>query len=560
MIIVLVGSIVGPVLQGGALSLLLFYAQALEADRAIAYLGSARSPEVFVAVVTTAGLLLIGAAGVTFVSDKVSIVLSRILGKSASRRLMIGDNPFAGRGSAIPRDGIPRNLIGTARECIIILAISSRALLHLIPTFLLGSYAAGLMFVLAPFVTLTLAGLALPLGFVYHRISYDVVQNEHRLRAIRRTATADVLSLFRRFGTVTHWDSTNDRELKEMFEERGLAGMADAIGERQLGIARADGTSNLMIALVVVGVFVVLGLEALSGTMAWSSFIAYLIAMRISLTSARGILKTATSFARHYPAIREYRRTVGRTSGGTSASLPKTVTLTAGNDELAPISVSTGEWLGVVGAPELTRYSAHRVTDMLAYAAGPTFAAQDYHSYAIPRDPKPPLDAQACRLLRLPPFVTPGRLVEQVGSCCQAIDIAEWFVDLNAPLPKKVADSLNRAALTELSLIAAWYGTEPAVIIAAPAFGSLSPDAQASWRDMFKERYAVIYYEASENTPWCRFGESAIAILGSEERQPIGVASAAWYADHKAEFESIAKKRLAQSLDTDDSLADIEDE
>lgn len=100
--------------------------------------------------------------------------------------------------------------------------------------------------------------------------------------------------------------SETDAVMGELFHKGKGRKMTDAFFERFVIRERAQLVSNLFAATAILAVLLVAGMEVFKGQLSWTALLAYLVALRIFLSSTRGVLGVLLQVSRFYPYLRRY--------------------------------------------------------------------------------------------------------------------------------------------------------------------------------------------------------------------------------------------------------------
>ena len=296
----------GMTLQGGALTLLMLYGSMMEEDRSIDALGMtlyARDQYVFLAVLVFIGMLLSLGGLMKFFGSKVALYLSLDFARDCSLRMLVlsASNP------AIHPQYDERSFPSITLSRItgmVVVARAVRPLLNVSKSLTGFLYGLAVLLFLNPILTLGLLLMSIPALFGQYLVNYNVVQNETGLRESNKMSKKTLRQEIKRLSSRPSLGEAEIEAVSDIYENGSPRTYSNTFAFRKLAAPKSTLVSDISTAVIAIVMASVLGYAALEGSINWITFLAYMLFARLTFMSFRGILKSITGFARHYPRIR----------------------------------------------------------------------------------------------------------------------------------------------------------------------------------------------------------------------------------------------------------------
>ena len=303
----ILSSFTGVILHAGTLSGLLFYGSLMESNSTIDLLGStyaARDQFVFVIVLAISGLILATGSWFKYFGARSNIELCAQFAIECGKRILerpwvVMDGPLHVGLDRYPAE-LARLLTGVRK-----LARGAKPILNLATPLTTAIYAMAILLYLEPLLTLVLISIIAPSLLLQYLINYNATQNEKVLKASSQPASMEIRAII---NDVTHLDPDSKgyrARLDDSFRNPSILLQIEAFIFRKIATSKSGLVSDILLAIIAVGLMVHLGSQALAGETTWVKFLTYLVFARIGLRMVGAMFAAVTSFARHYSWVRD---------------------------------------------------------------------------------------------------------------------------------------------------------------------------------------------------------------------------------------------------------------
>lgn len=527
-VLVLVASFLGVLLQGGVLGIVLLYARHLESGAVLSMAGWTLDPRTSIAFLAVGGIasaILVLAAALIYLAKRGNAALSVNYEALCSRRVLEG---YGIRPRERLRSRATRKIL---RSLLREQSSHARACGRALWTVMNGAYPLVVVLYMSLFLLVLNAETTLFLalgaaGFLYahYRLNVQVVENEVWMRRLAPKFNFGLREVMNNLLPLGRLHRDVAARVAAAYQADHVRGMFERLRRRRVLTARADFLSNVMIGIATGTVVIYLGQLALSGVLSWGGVIGYLLALRITVSGVRSLLNSVAGYARWYPGVRAYRELTQVSPGSTLPAAGTKVRNRSGRGDLKELLLQPGDVAAILSPVELTRFTVfHFVEDLLSThtdAGGTSVGAWDF----VPIRP------------RLPEGVSVRRLLGGAGSWDELFagcnDVAFQGAlralvadDADRILDAALAERLDAAQSVKLTLLAILRGDAQGVLIAAAALAQMSDVDQQLWLRACGEKILVVHHGKDVSGPG-RLDEKGV-IIGSRAGQ-IGLASPAW--------------------------------
>lgn len=244
-----------------------------------------------------------------------------------------------------------------ARRCAIVTRNLMRNTVHVG----IAVVGVGALFALEPAMTVLLLAVMLVGLVAYYYANTVSVRATRRYEAIAPATRKQLHRLLPRLQTLSQPEPRRegfDAALgpEEVTEE------TDAFRDRFGAHIYAQLLNFAIMGVVLAGLIAYMGREALLGNVPWTRLVAYMVVLRITLSSIHSLFNTFAFFSRFYPSIDRLRRFFAASNSTRSSEALDELPLDGGHGVLAESDamrrpVARGETVGVVLPVALSRYS-----------------------------------------------------------------------------------------------------------------------------------------------------------------------------------------------------------
>jgi len=377
-ILTVLSSVTGVVLQAGTLGALLYYANLMERNSTFDLLGvsySARDQSIFAVVLAIAGLILIIGSWFKYFAVRSNFELCVEFAIDCGKRILrqpwlVMDGPIQPGKDRYPPELV--KLLTGIRP----LARGAKPILNLASPLMMTVYSLAILFYLEPLLTLILISVIAPSLLLQYLINYNATQNEKVLIASSQPASNKIKSFIEDMADHSPGEPAYQSSLDDLYHHPSIIKHLGAYIYRKLATNKSALVSDVLLAILAIGLMVFLGGSALQGDISWTRFLTYLLFARISLVGVRGIFATVTSFARHYSRIRNAYFVVNRKLARRSRT--KTISSTLKLNKACGVKklgiditeISAGNPVLVLSPTPLTRFNLSFFSYALGQAVG----------------------------------------------------------------------------------------------------------------------------------------------------------------------------------------------
>jgi hypothetical protein len=316
-------NVLGGVVKAGSLAFLLYYASLMESGGSTTLLGHTldyRSEPVFYLAMSIALLLLLCGSFMVYAGNHVVNALSVAFASRCSQAVI------ASSGRRPPGNPDPTLCAYPARVSgnvtgVVRLSRAVKKLLQASNPLATLVYSLVVIFYLNAILSLVVMLIALSTLLLQYVVNYQSAQNE------------------------------------KLFDASRVKGLKSAL------------VSDLLLAILSFLLVILLGRNALNGTITWTHFISYLLFARIALLSFRGVLVAVTGFARHYTRTRKIYEYLGTAAEPVQGLNDAIVVTSRGEDctgDRKQARLQAGKPLMIISPVPLSRFNLYAFADALA--------------------------------------------------------------------------------------------------------------------------------------------------------------------------------------------------
>ncbi len=300
-------NITGVILHTGTLSALLYYGSLMESDSSIdLYRVSypARNETLFFGILTISGIILIAGSWFKYFGARSNSELCVQFSTYCSKQILLRpwiviDGPLQCGLNRYPAE-LLKLMTGIKQ-----LSRGAKPILNLASPLTTMFYSLGILLYQEPLLTLVLIAVISPTLILQYIINYQATQNEKVLVSTARQTNNEITEVVSAASEQNPGNSEFKANLDAAFRNPTIQQHLDAYIFRLVATNKSGLVSDILLALLAIGVMTFLGGRALAGEISWITFLTYLLFARISLSAIRGILSTVTGFARHYGRVRD---------------------------------------------------------------------------------------------------------------------------------------------------------------------------------------------------------------------------------------------------------------
>lgn len=366
----LITNVCGVTLQGGALSLLIFYASRMEAGTALTW-GQVhletREPQTFLAVIGVLALLLLTSAGLLFLGNRMMTIAALKCAGYASRQTLAAEGVRPPGDPDPSKNPFPDQVAGRVVSLIAI-ARAVRPLLQISNPAVMFAYSVVVVVYIDVLVTLLLALIVVPTLFLQYVVNYRAAENQEKMGIANRRANQGLKELLNRMAWAPRLGESQMNALEVEYEKPRIRELGDRFAFRMMASSYSTLISDVVTAIAAGIVTAYLGLQALSGELAWSLFLGYLIFARLLLQSLRGVLAAITNFARFYPLVRKLYELLTSTHTVTPFTSPTLRVVPRGRARIGnrkSARIKRGEPVAMISPVPVSRLNAYAFVDAL---------------------------------------------------------------------------------------------------------------------------------------------------------------------------------------------------
>ena len=527
-LIILVSSVVGVIMQGGILAIILSYASSLENDKTLEFLGFAiesRSETAFFLMGGLTFVFLIVSAMLIYISKKECAILSVDYEEHCSKRVfkIIGARP-KNFGSYDPGN-LPRvisqeqsnNTMGCGRA---------------IGTVLDGAFPLAIFLYMTAFLVyinleVTLAIIILFAFFLaYHyKVNVFVVRNEDQLQQLQPKSRKDLLGLISVLTTLNKSHPDMGDHIDMEYRSENIKASFDGIRNRRMSIAKADFASNMMIAIAMSLVVIYLGHQALLGDIPWGEVVIYLVGLRIGVMGIRGLLNNIASYARWYPRVRDYFNFIYSAREDERVENKDIQLRIRNRQHLGDVDeylFREGDIIGVVTPIDLNRYTLFYYIDEL-FCSNENCRRKLRQAVDFIADRPYIKEGVSLRnYLGISPDMTWGDLQDKAPKLRFIKRLEKKFNgDLDCILTEDILRNRGMKRSIKLSLLAAYFYPSKYFMVTAKVLSKLDSATRMDWLMHFADRILIVCYQNDLNNVGF-FGEKMIVIGNTDGQYAMG--------------------------------------
>lgn len=558
MILALATNVAGVTLQGGALALLVYYANLMERNAPVglgplALEAAPRDIATFLVAITAVAVMLLASAGLIFVGNMLIIRLAVGFGLDCSKRTLILERARPPRDDDPSSAAYPKRLPGRA-TAIVGIARAVRPLLRVFNPAMLFVYSTVILLYIDWSLTLIVGVLITPSLLLQYKVNYLAAQNQKRLGKARGRAQTAITGLLNELAWAPAVHASERGRLADLYAEERIEELPRRYSFRVAAQPYSQVISDVLIALVAVGVTGRLGALALSGEMSWSWFIGFLVFARIALTSLRGMLGAITGFARHYPRLRQSYELFTSVPEPQPVSARKLNIQPRGPDPVGDLSAADlqpGRPVAVVSLVPVSRFNLYAFVDALA-------GRRARHNRSLRAN------AGCCpNALNTRPG---GSLAELLGMPSDAAADAVWTrfrqvapeaelpaADVHAPLDRADWQRVAKPVRAQILLDHAARNAGGVLVVAQEVLRNAPAQAREAWWPRVADRFLAVRYGRSDKAG--AFGERTVLALG--EDRAVSLMSPDWARANAEAVEAWLGAHAVEAPDeADDELDD----
>lgn len=470
----------GVIIVGAGASLAIYYAQELESDGQLQLRGvalGARDETTLTLMVAAVLVVLLLGGGVLLLAQR------NIVSMAAELNHHVRMDVAMAYGGELPEPTSWRNDRSLWRALWVLqtrdarrTAIVTRNLLRNTVHVGIAVVGVGALFYLEAFVTVLFVGVMLVALLAYYYANIISVRATRRYETVAPGARKGLHQLLQRSQTLSQPQLTR-AELEPALGNETVEEETHAFRDRFGAHIYTEFLSFAVMGVVLAGLIGYMGAEALAGEMPWTRLIAYMVILRLTLSSLRQIFATFAFFSRFYPSIERLHRFFCASNSHPSPEPLEALPLHRNSDTLTQSAemsrpVRRGEIVGVTLPVALSRYSL----GLLA----PLFAGSDPRerrrllgqiAMAAPLS-VPPVAASMRSLLTLDGAGDAVALRQRLGEHADAVE-ATVGLDPDAAVSAEAWTRLPREAADRLVLVAAEASDRPVLAIDA---GLVTPE------------------------------------------------------------------------------------
>ena len=373
MILAQITNFLGPTLMGGSMALLVFFVHKLEKNvpitiKYLPFTFTPRDPVDFTIVVVTSGLVLLGSGLVTLWSNSINVRLAIQFALDQSRYILAlnGGRPF--KNSDPSKNPYPKDVQNRSKS-IVAMARGIKPLLQVFqPLFqFLFSFAA-LAYIDFIFTALIFLGV-LPSMYFQYVINYKASKNEDRRGPTLKNMQARITSLLDNMAFAPQINQSAMSFLEKAYAREEITELPEFYINRILARPKSQAISNILTAVLLMGIVSFLGINALQGDITWALMLGYLAFARTGMMALRKLIGTITGFARHYTNTRKTFDLVESWPG--QKQFEKNILkIGTADGEVSPgdlkvAKIRRGEVLSVLSPVPLSRFNTYAYADAL---------------------------------------------------------------------------------------------------------------------------------------------------------------------------------------------------
>lgn len=471
---------VGVVVVGAGASLAVYYAQKLESDGQL-QLGrvalEARADTTLMLIVAVVLVVLLLGGGVLLLAQR------SIVDMAAELNHHVRMDVAMAYGGELPESTSWRTDRALWRALWVLqtrdarrTAIVTRNLLRNTVHVGIGVVGFGALFYLEPFVTVLFVGVVLVALLAYYAANIVSVRATRRYETVAPGARKGLHQLVQRAQTLSQPWLTR-AELEPALGNETVDEETRAFRDRFGAHIYTEFLSFAVMGVVLAGFIGYMGSEALAGAMPWTRLIAYMVVLRVTLSSLRQVLATVAFFSRFYPSIERLHRFFCASNNRRSPEPleelpvhPSAATLTESPEMARP--ARRGDVMGLTLPVSLSRYSLGLMVPVFA-GSDPKARRRRLGQIAMAAPlAVPPVAASMHSLLPLDGDWDAAGLRARLGEHADAVEAAIGL-DPHAAVPADGWAQLPREAAERLVLVAAEASERPVLAVDA---GLVTPE------------------------------------------------------------------------------------
>lgn len=556
-VLALVANVSGVTLQGGALSLLIFYASRMEAGTALAW-GQlhleTREPQTFLAVIGILALLLLASAGLLFLGNRMMTVAALKCAGYASRQTLAAEGIRPPKDPDPSKQPFPDQVSGRVVSLIAI-ARAVRPLLQVSNPAVMFIYSVVVVVYINIWVTLLLILLVVPTFFLQYVVNYRAAENQEKFTVANRRANQGLKEILGRMAWAPRLDESQKRALELEYDKPQIRELSDRFAFRMMASSYSALISDVVTAIAAGIVTAYLGLQALSGELAWSLFLGYLIFARLLLQSLRGVLASITNFARFYPLVRKLYELLTSTypdASFTSQTLrivPRG-SVRVGNRKAARIK--RGEPVAMISPVPVSRFNAYAYVDALVGKRSQSNAALRASCFWVPNALDSPPGGSLGELLGRPDASERWEVQESL----EGLGFGGWDPSavMGGPLDQDQWARVPRRLRAHILLARSSFTSADLVLLEEEVLREADEDfVSRFWIDM-NDRFLVVRYPNAGLAGY--FGERLAMAMAAD--RSLSLMTVAWCQENAADVNSALRRRKRQAggSPVDDSTED----
>jgi hypothetical protein len=364
-------NVLGGVVKAGSLAFLLYYASLMESGGSTTLLGYTleyRSEPVFYLAISIALVLLLSGSFMVYAGNHVVNVLSVAFASRCSQAVIASSgrrppgNPDPSL-SAYPVR-VSGNVTGIVR-----LSRAVKKLLQASNPLAMLVYSLIVIIYLNAMLSLVVMLIALPTLLLQYVVNYQSAQNEKLFDASRTGGLKKLIKLLGNHALTPGLHAGAVRQLEHEYQHSVIGDFLGSYYQRIMAPTKSALVSDLLLATLSFLLVILLGRNALNGTITWTHFISYLLFARIALLSFRGVLVAVTGFARHYTRTRKVYEYLGTAAEPVQGLNEAIVVTSRGEDctgDRKQARLQAGRPLMIISPVPLSRFNLYAFADTLA--------------------------------------------------------------------------------------------------------------------------------------------------------------------------------------------------
>lgn len=522
-------------LQAGALGAFIIYARRLESGTEIAVAGLAVDPTQSVSLLAAA--IVVG--GILFVLASLSrLYVERGFYDIAWRYgVYCAERMITLASAALSRTGSGRLGLNEAgiREMVtnrpVLCSRVLNRLMNALPLAASLVVFSGFLFYLDPLLTLGIVAIVMVSSIFFYGLSVEVSRFIPKREDKSRAMSADRRLLLDFMKVSNHPLDAEHPLIRDVVRHGSFAAFFAQRFQPQVFAAKSTHVGTITLAIVLTAVGLVKGSEIIATGAGYGDLIVFLVAGRLAMSSAMGIMNTLVRINLYYPRVADYFHMVERlrkvkdVEGTPGRATPRqgAVLQTRSLADRGPAQetrIEPGGRLGVVTPKPLDRFALIDVADGLRLcgpAGKPGKRATPANCWLVPEVPSYLPAASFADVTGLPGGMAAGTLIAELEALGLTADVEAIPDDLAAPLGADQWGRCDPRLLWGAAVVAAGHAGHPIVAVGARTLDSLGESAtRAIFERLLADRMLLIAYRPGDAERVGAFGERHLLLYDGE--------------------------------------------